>query len=346
MAITTDIEWCDSSLNIMSGCDGCELWNRAAGVKHCYAGTLTDRYGRRPGWPDSFEKPKLFLNRLDAALKWSDLTGKDRPGKPWLNGHARMVFLNDMGDTFTESLPDDWLAPLLPRLADSPHVWMILTKRGQRMRAFSERHPFPENVWPGVSLTTQRSAARASQLQFVQGGGVRFVSAEPLWGSVTLEAPLGLAVSSQRQPNGPVESFFRPTIGLVIVGGQSGPKAKPMHPDWARSLRDQCVAAGVPYFFKQWGEWMPSDKAPDPDPVPKTILKGSPAECVVMKRPPRAICWVDHDGPVKIIGDDGRFTGDSPRGECMSRVGKKAAGRLLDGREWSEFPEPATAKGA
>src|SRR5262245_31262275 len=143
MPATTPIAWCDSTVNLMMGCDGCELWNPAAGVRHCYAGALTGRHAGRKGWPDAFDRPALFPHRLDEALRWPDLTGKPRPGKPWLDGLPRLLFLNDMGDTFTEGLALDWLAPHLPRMAASPHQWLLLTKRPRRMAEFSRSHPLP-----------------------------------------------------------------------------------------------------------------------------------------------------------------------------------------------------------
>jgi protein gp37 len=240
MSKDTEISWCDSSLNLMMGCDGCELFNRAKGVKHCYAGEITDKWtmsGAKlvKGYPRKFEEPALFLERLEPALKWSDLTGKDRPEKPWLNGLPRMIFLNDMGDTFTESLPLDWLAPLLPRMADSPHIWMLLTKRGGRMLEFSRRHPLPVNVWPGVSVTTQATARRVESLLCVQGGGVKWISAEPL--------------------RSPVE--FLPgvmeTIGWCVIGGESGRGATPCEMDDIAALMRQCDASEVPTFIKQFG---------------------------------------------------------------------------------------------
>lgn len=270
MGAKTSIEWADSTLNLQMGCDGCELWNPKTGVKRCYAGTLTDRYGGRKGYPKSFAEPALFLDRLDVALKWPDLTGKDRPDKPWLSGLPRMVFLDDMGDTFTESLPLNWLAPLLPRMADSSHVWMLLTKRGSRMQQFSKTHPFPDNVWPGVSVTTQATVKRLENLFDVRGGGVRWVSAEPLWEPVELV---------QRFKDGGSRSFLDgqfygmhckgvdgnpdftvntiepklPRLGLVIVGGESGHGARPCDLAWIRLIVNQCDAADVPCFVKQLG---------------------------------------------------------------------------------------------
>jgi protein gp37 len=260
MAETTSIEWCDSTLNLQMGCDGCELWNPAAGVRHCYAGTLTERYAGAKGWPASFDKPALFPERINAALKWPDLTGKARPRKPWLDGRPRTIFLDDMGDTFTESLGTDWLAALLPHMADSPHVWMLLTKRARRMRDFSEDHGFPPNVWPGVSITTQATYGRVRDLLHVRGGGVKWVSAEPLIGPVEFDPThLELCCRTCLLPNvrGGTDCSAcggrMTAVELVIVGGESGAGARPMNLEWARSLVRQCRAAGVACFFKQAG---------------------------------------------------------------------------------------------
>ncbi len=239
MSQDTKIEWCDSVLNLQMGCDGCELWTR--GRKTCYAGVLTGRYGHRKGWPKSFGEPVLFPERLTEALKWSDLTGKDRPKKPWLNGRPRMIFLDDMGDTFTESLPLDWLAPHLTRMAASPHHYMLLTKRGSRMRQFSERYPLPKNVWPGVSVTSRKTLRRLNDLVKVEGGGPKWVSAEPLWEWIDLDPWLS-------------------RLGLVIIGGESGPGANPCDVAWIRSIVSQCKAAGVACFVKQLGR--PYDSNP------------------------------------------------------------------------------------
>jgi protein gp37 len=243
MGIQTDIEWADSTLNLQMGCDGCELWNPKSGVNHCYAGTLTERYGGRKGWPESFDKPAVFAERLAPATRWADLTGKERPHKPWLNGLPRIIFLNDMGDTFTESLPLDWLAPMLPEIANSPHQWMILTKRASRLRQFSHQFPLPKNVWPGVSVTSQGTAKRAMVLFDIIGGGPRWLSVEPLLSEVRLDL-VGEGGNTITPLN---------YLQLVIVGGESGPHARPCDINWIRSIRDQCKAAGVPCFIKQLG---------------------------------------------------------------------------------------------
>lgn len=185
MGRDTDIEWCDSTLNLQMGCDGCELWNLKAGIRNCYAGQLTERYaGHNPGFPQAFNQPAIYADRLKPALAWKDLTGQKRPDKPWLDGLPRMIFLDDMGDTFTESLPLDWLAPMLPQIAASRHQFMLLTKRGERMRQFSELHPLPPNVWPGVSVTSQTNIGRLEALLKVRGGGPKWASFEPMLGQI------------------------------------------------------------------------------------------------------------------------------------------------------------------
>lgn len=298
MAEKTKIEWCDSVCNLQMGCAGCELWLPEKGVKHCYAGTLTERYGGRSGWPKKFEEPALFLERMDEAMLWADMTGMSRSDKPWLNGLPRVVFLNDMGDTFTEGLDADWLArpfgptrcprghkrPRVQWLAEegkwvcsaagcaiqwspssplelmgrTPHVWMLLTKRAKRLREFSERYPLPKNVWPGVSVTTQGTAERIEDLLAVQGGGVKWVSAEPLLGPVhlypkwlTTELPCPDGI-----PGCEVLHMGPPSpLHLVIIGGESGSGARPCNLEWIRSLVRQCQSAGCAAFVKQLGAW-------------------------------------------------------------------------------------------
>jgi protein gp37 len=161
-----------------------------------------------------------------------------RPDKPWLDGLPRLVFLDDMGDTLTESLPRDWLAPLLPRLAESPHRWLLLTKRATRLAEFSRRHPLPANVWPGVSVTTRGTLRRIAELRTVAGGGLRWVSAEPLLEDLGARLDLG-------------------GVGWVVVGGESGPGHRPMEHAWASSIERQCRRAGIPFFFKQSAAFRP-----------------------------------------------------------------------------------------
>ena len=329
MSKDTNIEWADSSLNLQMGCDGCELRNLKAGINSCYAGTLTDRYGgTNKGFPKSFEEPVLFLDRIVEMMKWKTLTGKERPKKPWLDGLPRIVFLNDMGDTFTESLPLDWMAEkclpmecpkghkppqvqflkkgthtvhnvigdpssgsreivieedvitcsaagcmkqwkpssVLDILSRSVDQYLLLTKRPHRMAEFSKKHPLPPNVWPGTSITSQGNMPRLYDLLKVQGGGPRWLSVEPLLGELKFPRVLWCrhhqcvereAVMNETMPCFRGQADLHDMIDWMIVGGESGADARPMNPDWARSLKDYCEGNSIPFFMKQMDKVQP-----------------------------------------------------------------------------------------
>jgi protein gp37 len=189
MAIKTKIEWCDSTLNLQMGCTGCELWNEEAGVKTCYAGLMTERYGGRKGWPASFTQPQIFPERIKLLDKWPDLTGAERPDKPWLNGLPRIVFLNDLGDTFTYGLPLNWLDQFVDELSKSPHIYIILTKRVRRMRQYFDRlHYVPRNFWLMTTVTSRASLPRLGILQSIKDdyGAFVGVSIEPMLSAIEL----------------------------------------------------------------------------------------------------------------------------------------------------------------
>lgn len=125
MAIKTGVPFADSSCNPIMGCTGCELY-----PDHCYAAKLCTRYAGQKGWPKSFNEPEHFPGRIEKALKWSDLTGKPRADKPWLNNYPRIIFVNDMSDGFCPDVnPNEWLLPHLPAIAESPlegQIWSQL----------------------------------------------------------------------------------------------------------------------------------------------------------------------------------------------------------------------------
>lgn len=269
MAKDTYIEWCDSTLNLMMGCDGCELWNPKAGVKKCYAGVITQRYGgASKGYPPSFDQPRVFQERLREVLKWTDLTGTARVQKPWLDGLPRTIFLNDMGDTFTKSLALDWMSdvftvcpkghtpPVVQYLKEQdvccctrchtqwkaerliinmlkvPHLYLLLTKRPSRgVKYFSDK--ILPKFWLGTSLTTKRTLPRLEQLKRGPASNLRFLSIEPLWEDL-----------GQLDLNG---------IDWVIVGGESGHGATPCDLQWIRNIVEQCQKANIPVFVKQLG---------------------------------------------------------------------------------------------
>ncbi len=182
------------------------------------------------------------------------------------------------------------------------HTYIILTKRPERMHHELINFATQPNVWLGVSVEDQQTADERIPWLLKTPAAVRFVSVEPMLGAVDLMGFLPLA---QSDIHGVVYSpVGGPFIDWVICGGESGPGARPMHPDWARSLRDQCRGANVPFFFKQWGEW---------------IAEGQYAAI---------------DGTWKPTTPDKQFAD----GTFVFRIGKKAAGRKLDGEEWDGFP--------
>lgn len=238
MGRNTNIQWADDSLQLQSGCDGCELWGSKKQI--CYAGRMIDGtptkrgFGGLKGWPERFDRPELFLDRLDPALNSRDLAGTDRPEKPWLYAELpRLIFLNDMGDTFSKKLPLDWLAPLLPRMAACPHRFLLLTKRPSRAVEFSQKHPFPDNFWIGTSVTSYATAGRVNQLRQVKGGELKFVSFEPLWS--------------------PIAPATFEGIQWAIFGGESGEHPAACDVQWiSRGVAD-AHAAGARAFVKQLG---------------------------------------------------------------------------------------------
>jgi protein gp37 len=145
----------------------------------------------------------------------------------------RCIFVNSMSDLFHEAVPDDYIRRVFDVMAEADwHIFQILTKRAERLATMSSQLPWPSNVWQGVSVESSEYIWRISYLERVPAS-VRFLSVEPLLGPI---------------PQLPLEA-----IDWVIVGGESGPDHRPVDPAWVRSIRDRCLAAGVPFFFKQWG---------------------------------------------------------------------------------------------
>jgi protein gp37 len=207
------IEWTEQTWNPVTGCT-----KVSAGCKHCYAERMAGRLQAmgQPNYRNGF-KLTTHEHMLDIPLKRKKPT---------------MYFVCSMSDLFHPDVPGEFIARVFDAMRSTPqHTYQVLTKRAARMATLAPKLDWPGNVWAGVSMEAQHVFDRASCLRTVPAP-VRFLSCEPLLG------PLNLNLSG---------------IHWVIVGGESGPHARPMNPDWVRGVRDQCVAADVPFFFKQWG---------------------------------------------------------------------------------------------
>lgn len=317
MSNQSSIEWTEATWNPLVGCT-----RVSEGCRNCYAEKMAKRLaamaradikkGRNQG------KKGYYLDVLDKNGRWNGTinTIEDALAEPLHWKKPRRVFVNSMSDLFHEAVPDEFIHKVFAVMARcQQHTFQVLTKRPERMAeyltyrncpsmvqaaAFGMEMPNPKtrdeigdwfmahpldwplpNVWLGTSVEDHRVLDRIGHLRKCPAA-VRWLSLEPLIG------PLG--------------DLDLTGISWVVVGGESGAGARPMHPDWARSIRDQCVAAGVPFFFKQWGAWAPNCLCDKPHPC-KTVERPSP-------------------GPVG----------------CMFRCGKKEAGRALDGRLWDEYP--------
>lgn len=373
MAENSKIEWCHHTFNPWIGCT-----KVSEGCAHCYAEKSSPANVMRANGHETWGKGAM-RSRTSAAnwkepLKWDREAAACRllNDGPWkriatvpkegrilmakLDGvaggsmtceewdalpHFRpRVFCASLADWLDDEVPIEWLAELLELIMRTPHLdWLLLTKRPQNFRPRLEsvlkqfprncltedeamlrvrieimlagwssmKHTHPklgcENYWIGTTVENQaRADERIPQLLSIPAK-VRFLSCEPLLGPVDTTTPLLAAKYKACEGraadimSGSLPEF--PWLDWVICGGESGPKARPMHPDWARSLREQCSAAGVAFFFKQWGDWL--------------YTPGDP-------------------------GSDVEWT--------VTRVGKKKAGRVLDGRTHDEFPKVERGRGA
>jgi protein gp37 len=214
MADRSAIEWTDATWNPVTGCT-----KVSPGCAHCYAETFAERFRGVPGHPyESGFDLRLRPERLTVPLFWRS---------------PRRIFVNSMSDLFHEAIPEDFVADVFAVMeAASWHQFQVLTKRHERLAELAPRLPWPPNVWVGVSIENDRWVHRADALRTVPAA-VRFISAEPLLGPLT-----HLDLSG---------------IDWLIAGGESGPRHRPPKADWFRDLRDRCRAAGVAFFFKQWG---------------------------------------------------------------------------------------------
>jgi len=217
------IEWTESTWNPVTGCS-----KVSPGCAHCYAETLSHRFGRTTkAWTPGNAADNVMLHddRLEQPARWR------RP---------RMIFVNSMSDLFHELVPAAFVRRVFEVMATNErHTFQVLTKRPERACELADELPWPGNVWLGVSIENSRFTWRADVLRETPAA-VRFISAEPLLGSL-LESGLRRA---------PLELGG---IDWLIAGGESGPGYRPVRVEWVRELREVCAERGVPFFFKQWG---------------------------------------------------------------------------------------------
>lgn len=313
------IEWTNETWNVTTGCT-----RASAGCDNCYAVAMTKRLANMEATEEKYGglvnegknhfngKIKLHEDELEKPLRWR---------KP------RKVFVNSMSDLFHPDVPFDFVDKVFSVMALTPqHTYQVLTKRPERMAEYFKTRqndvlsygwisvddnkkivPLP-NLWVGTSVENQEAADERIPHLLKCPAAVRFLSCEPLLGEVNIQRKLSSIPNGfplHNGSNGPVYpegTTWSEKIDWVIVGGESGHNARPMHPDWVRSLRDQCEDAGVPFFFKQWGAYKPNH------------------------------------------GHNNRYAHKWDDGNYAHKVGKKNAGRLMDGKEYNEFPTSKEAE--
>ena len=317
MADTTAIEWCDSTFNPWIGCT-----KVSPACDDCYAARSTPARTLGIQWGPHAERRRTSPSTWKQPLAW------ERQHEAFFaqHGRRRRVFCASLADVFDNQVPAQWRMDLFSLIAETPHLdWLILTKRiGNVMPMCSGDSLMFEmlgrNVWLGATVCNQAEADRDVPKLLAAPARVRFLSIEPMLGPIDLLATgdtlcrcEGCLNMAKQHPDHP--GLQR--IDWVICGGESGPQGRPMHPDWARGLRDQCAAAGVPFLFKQWGEWVP--RGPEQWGYP------------IVEDVPR-FRMTEH-------GENGQdLAAEGNNHVWMNRAGKKAAGRMLDGRTHDGFP--------
>lgn len=368
MADRTAIQWTDATWNPIRGCT-----RVSAGCQHCYAERMAARFSG-PGQPyEGLIHP--------ATKGWNGKVRlvPEALAQPWHWVKPRRIFVNSMSDLFHPAVPFEFIAAVFWVMSvTTRHTYQVLTKRPERALEFfrwaaDEDTDGPDdriynidedvpaikalreawrpatatrggydncgpgwpytNVWLGVSVEDQATADERIPLLLQCPAAVRWLSCEPLLGPVDLEYACSLANIDAGKTWGTSANAMRMAMAIrygeasrldwVVTGGESGPGARPMHPDWARSLRDQCAAAGVPFFFKQWGDW----------------------EIASLENGHHGSLMPDTGERYTWLGIDGRTANPSGLGltdaYAMARVGKKRAGRLLDGIEHNAYPDDA-----
>lgn len=331
MAENSKIEWTHHTFNPWIGCT-----KVGPGCNHCYAEALaTARLG--VVWGNEGERRRTAPSTWKQPRRWNNRAAK--------LGVRERVFCASLADVFDNRADPAVRAELFQLIRETPNLdWLLVTKRiGNAAAMIEAAGGMPENVWLGATIVNQEEANRDIPKLLATPASVRFLSMEPLLGPVDLEAawhgenalysecwgdcgwcenghpPLHNCAANRQSE----ADWMKGRSGLdwVIVGGESGPGARPMHPDWARSLRQQCADAGVPFLFKQWGEWSPREWKRDGG--THAMRYSSPISFQKLGHHPNS-CERNEVAP-----DDW---------QAFAKAGKSAAGRLLDGVEHTAFP--------
>lgn len=329
MTANSKIEWCDATWNPVRGCS-----RVSEGCRHCYAEIMAARFNKPGQWGHGFAE---MVTRPGGSreARWTGLVKLDRSklGLPFEWRKPRRIFVNSTSDLFHETLDFSDIDKVFATMAMvSHHTFLVLTKRPERMCQYAAEPGFSRRM--GDALKRTRAPLPNVWLGFSAEDQETF---DERWGSARETAAVGWPVFTSLEPLlGPVhtDAALRHGLRWVIAGGESGPGARPMHPAWARAIRDQCAAAGTPFFFKQWGEWLPDFEDP-PHPIEDGPEQSRFPTCVwdasTNKWERTNGCWDDEESWV--IATDYWQPEQS-----MRRVGKKRAGRRLDGVTHDALP--------
>jgi len=321
MGRDSKIEWTTHTFNPWIGCT-----KVSPGCAHCYAEARMDHRFGQVKWGPSQPRRRTSAANWRLPVRWN----KEAAGA----AERPRVFCASLADVFDSEGPADARADLFALIEATPNLdWLLLTKRPENILAMvpeSWRTAWPVHAWIGTTVEDQKRADERIPHLLTIPARVRFLSCEPLLGAVDLLTAAFIGAGSFGAMEG---------IQWVIAGGESGTDARPMHPAWARDLRDQCARAGVPYLFKQWGEWAPLNDGP-----------GADLDMGRYGRPATSTGFFDYcdrwNGPgvpqgerIGDLGPNERMRANSFR-QTMGHVGKHAAGRLLDGVQHDGYPSP------
>lgn len=355
MSENTKIEWCDHTMNPWTGCTKIS----PLGCAGCYAEAWSKRAGAKVGkWGPGAPRVRTTPVNWKLPIKWN----ANAKAFQAQHGRRQRVFCASLADVFDNEVDPQWRLDLFSLIMATPNLdWLLLTKRvgnvqnmvGEMLDLAEANDVVPElirwlslwiqgeapaNVWLGATVVNQEEADRDIPKLIATPARVRFLSMEPLLGPVTLYNCL--LRPDYREHFGP-----KPAVDWVIAGGESGPGARPSHPDWYRSLRDQCAAASVPFLFKQWGEWLPISQQEEE--FTNRLYKSNRIAALHEDQSNLDDCYgrrctvastvIHEDGTTHGITEPMAFL-QGTGAMTTFKVGKKAASRLLDGIEHNGFP--------